>query len=309
MLPPVDPSVLQRNPNFEVLYKDLCTRKLNPDGSTRDAKKQRIHDEIRRDLQSSLLTTHQTTTLLKTLTTLPQKSPTLPPSLHAPIDLITAHLHLTTHLPQSDHTMLSGDISTFHANMDIIASATSTQLTTIATLLCKIADPMAPPDIDTLRLRASKLRDAATLQGPRDLGDEKVRLANLVYQVLALHRDVLTTSISILEQTQHGSLARHTKAKAEALHVRATVLGLQAKLHTHTHPPPAAFLAALKNFKASQGSSEVRLKDREGLARRTLELYDRAGDKGMGDLAKRKEWILGEVARMEAEIGRLEKGN
>ena len=48
MLPPIDPAVLQRNPNFEILYKDLCTRKLNPNGSSRDTKKQRVHDEIRR---------------------------------------------------------------------------------------------------------------------------------------------------------------------------------------------------------------------------------------------------------------------
>ena len=48
MLPPIDPVVLQRNPNFEILYKDLCTRKLNPNGSSRDTKKQRVHDEIRR---------------------------------------------------------------------------------------------------------------------------------------------------------------------------------------------------------------------------------------------------------------------
>jgi hypothetical protein len=40
--------MLERNPNFDVLYKDLTTRKLNPDGSTRDTKKQRIHDEIKR---------------------------------------------------------------------------------------------------------------------------------------------------------------------------------------------------------------------------------------------------------------------
>jgi hypothetical protein len=48
MLPPVDPRVLERNPNFDVLYKDLTTRKLNLNGSTRDTKKQRMHDEIRR---------------------------------------------------------------------------------------------------------------------------------------------------------------------------------------------------------------------------------------------------------------------
>jgi hypothetical protein len=48
MLPPIDPHVLERNPNFDVLYKDLISRKLNPDGSTRDTKKQRMHDEIRK---------------------------------------------------------------------------------------------------------------------------------------------------------------------------------------------------------------------------------------------------------------------
>jgi hypothetical protein len=48
MLPPVDPAVLERNPNFEVLYTDLCTRKLNPDASSRDTRKQRAGDEMRR---------------------------------------------------------------------------------------------------------------------------------------------------------------------------------------------------------------------------------------------------------------------
>lgn len=47
MLPPIDSTTLERNPNFDVLYKDLCARKLNPDGSTRDTKKQRMHGEIR----------------------------------------------------------------------------------------------------------------------------------------------------------------------------------------------------------------------------------------------------------------------
>ena len=53
MLPPIDPVVLQRNPNFEILYKDLCTRKLNPNSSSRDTKKQRVHDEIRKVRVSS----------------------------------------------------------------------------------------------------------------------------------------------------------------------------------------------------------------------------------------------------------------
>lgn len=34
MLPPVDATTLSTNPRFETLYRDLCTNKLNPDGSS-----------------------------------------------------------------------------------------------------------------------------------------------------------------------------------------------------------------------------------------------------------------------------------
>lgn len=40
MLPPVDATVLSNNPKFHALYDDLCTGKLNPDGTSKilDAK-------------------------------------------------------------------------------------------------------------------------------------------------------------------------------------------------------------------------------------------------------------------------------
>lgn len=39
MLPPVDPAIRADNPQFDTLYRDLCERKLNPNGTTRlDAK-------------------------------------------------------------------------------------------------------------------------------------------------------------------------------------------------------------------------------------------------------------------------------
>ena len=48
MLPPIDPSTLEQNPGFKALYKDLSTRRLNPDGSSKDLKKQRAQDEARK---------------------------------------------------------------------------------------------------------------------------------------------------------------------------------------------------------------------------------------------------------------------
>jgi hypothetical protein len=196
----------------------------------------------------------------------------------------------------------------FHTHMDTIAIALSTHLTTTASLLCTIANPTNPPEIADLPSHAGSLLQEATLHLPSELAEAKIQLANTSHTLLSLHLTLLSTSIRILEQTQHGSLARSNKSKAELLHARATVLGLQARIHTHMHPPPAAFVAALKNFKASQGTTETKLKDREGLARRTLELYARAGGKGMTDLAKRKEYLVDEMGRMEGEILGLKEG-
>lgn len=83
---------------------------------------------------------------------------------------------------------------------------------------------------------------------------------------------------------------------------------MQAKIHTYSHPPPAEFVDALRQFKKSQGSGEKALRDREALARRELELYEHAGEKGMKELARRKEWILAEVQRVEEVVRKLERG-
>jgi hypothetical protein len=53
MLPPVDESVLQSNPEFSVLYSKLANDILNPDGSTRKdpaAEERRSVTEVRRDI-------------------------------------------------------------------------------------------------------------------------------------------------------------------------------------------------------------------------------------------------------------------
>ncbi|KAF2005099.1 hypothetical protein P154DRAFT_551557 [Amniculicola lignicola CBS 123094] len=306
MLPPVDPAIFQQNPNFEILYKDLCTRKINTDGSTRDTKKQRIHDEIRRNLTTSR--THLSTSqiLLRTLSDLPSRAATLPPDLHSVIELVTAQLN--GHVPPSDRPILAGDIEYFLSAIAPISIALSTQLTLLASHICKIADPIKRPNVEDLLHKAEELHRASNVDLPNDLAEEKVSLANTAYRVLDVHRQVLETAIRILEQTMHGSLARSAKAKAEYLHARASLVGVQARLHTLTHPPPSEFLAALKNYKASQGSTEAALKDREALARTALDLYEKAGEKAIQDIAKRAEYLRKEIERMNEEVEKLERG-
>jgi hypothetical protein len=174
-------------------------------------------------------------------------------------------------------------------------------------MLCKIADPSDVPSISGLNTRASKLQDQATQGLPQELQDAHLHLINSASTLLTTHRALLQTSIQILEQTQHGALARHTKSSADLLHTKATLLGLQAKIHTFSHPPPAEFVAALKEFKKSQGNGERALRDREGLARSELRMYEKAGEKGMRDLAGRKEYLAKELVRTEQEIEKLER--
>ncbi|CAO2650858.1 Nn.00g091550.m01.CDS01 [Neocucurbitaria sp. VM-36] len=309
MLPPVDPVVLQRNPNFEVLYKDLCSRKLNPDGSTRDTKKQRIHDEIRKSLSTSRAAFLSSQLLINTLSDLPSKAANLPPELHSVIEIVIAQLR--GHVSSSDREILSADISLFLDSISTISSALSIQLSTIATLLSTIAaeplhrnTPTLSPS--SLSHNAASIQDAATHHLPQNLAEARMDLANTASTLLSTHLSLLTLSISILEQTQHGSLSRHTRSSAEYLHARATVLDLQAKLHTINHAPPNQFLAALKVFKRGQGSGERALKDREGIARRELDVYEKAGGKGLRDLAGRKRALEREIERVEVEVGKLE---
>ncbi|KAF2658443.1 hypothetical protein K491DRAFT_269548 [Lophiostoma macrostomum CBS 122681] len=308
MLPPVDPSVLQRNQSFEILYKDLCTRKLNPDGSTRDTKKQRIHDETRRNLTASLTTLYQTEILLATLSTLPSKSHSseLPPDLHATIELTTALLR--NQVAESDREILDPDISDFLSSMSTISTALSTQLTTTASHLCTISNPLSPPGIADLPTQAEELKDAATQALPAEIAQQRFNLANLAYEVLSMHRQVLESSIQILEQTMHGSVARHTKTKAELLHSKATLLGLQARIQTLTNPPPAQFVTALRGLKASQASTSAALRDRQVMAKRALELYEKAGEKAMQDIARRAGYLRDEIQRTEGEVRGLEHG-
>jgi hypothetical protein len=197
----------------------------------------------------------------------------------------------------------------FLDNIDIIASAISTQLETITQHLCTIASPLSPPGPATLPTTAEDLISSATITLPQELAAARTELTNHLTALLSLHKQVLETSIRILEQTQHGVLSRHTKARAELLHSRATLLGLQAKCYTFGHPPPAEFVAALKEFRKSQGAGERGLRDREALARQSLALYESAGEKGIRELAKRKVYLATETRRMEREIGKLERGN
>lgn len=54
MLPPVDPEILSANPQFDALYRDLCSNKVEEDGTTKiDAKAQKERDAFKEDLRKA----------------------------------------------------------------------------------------------------------------------------------------------------------------------------------------------------------------------------------------------------------------
>lgn len=47
MLPPIEPEIATANPKFDALYRDLCSNKLNVDGSTKvDVNAQKERDVL-----------------------------------------------------------------------------------------------------------------------------------------------------------------------------------------------------------------------------------------------------------------------
>lgn len=278
---------------------------MNPDGSTRDTKKQRVHDEIRRSYHTARTNLHSTQILIDTLSTLPSHITDLSSELHTAIDITVAQL--SGKILDSDRDILATDISLLLSNIPTISDALSTYLSVTAQYLCTIAHPTNAPSPGELEKTAKNLQDLATYTLPAELQTARIGLVNTLSTTLSTHLALLKTGIRILEQTQQGTLARQTRTSAELLHSRSTLLGLQAKLHLLAHPPPDEFVAALKQFKKTQDSGGKALRDREQLAKRELELYRRAGEKGMKDLAKRKAWVVGEMERIEGEIGRLER--
>lgn len=88
MLPPIEQSVLQNNPEFAVLYNTLTTNVLNPNGSTKNdpaARERKAVREVRKrkrdaiSIYTGLLEDSWLTTLLGSKTTPNKDSETPPP--------------------------------------------------------------------------------------------------------------------------------------------------------------------------------------------------------------------------------------
>src|SRR5215469_1173011 len=126
MLPPIHSSILDRNPRFKVLYKDLSTSRLNPDASTRLIKQQRAQGEIEKKLQSIRRETIQFTILQQTLESIASRFANLPDEVRE--SCLIAAAQARGKLSGGELEILRDDLRIFRENLKTIATAMSEQL-------------------------------------------------------------------------------------------------------------------------------------------------------------------------------------
>ncbi|KAH6848413.1 hypothetical protein B0I37DRAFT_446494 [Chaetomium sp. MPI-CAGE-AT-0009] len=254
MLPPVDKTVLQSNPEFASLYSKLTNSVLNPDGSTKNgpgtkerkavteelneyrlraAKQHLLVDAISNANPQSLQITHAPAAPSLTRRPRPQQQATastpteLPPALLDLLILLPPLLNAQSELtPESTALLLSSPpLSDFPTHLPQLARLVSTTLHTSAVHLARAANPSTNPSyvhrsIPALPTYAASL---ASTVAERKAELTRARLAATT-ELTALLREqtaVLGQLLRALE-AKHGPIAR-------ALEFRATEAALTAQ--------------------------------------------------------------------------------
>ncbi|KAH0544789.1 hypothetical protein FGG08_001018 [Glutinoglossum americanum] len=312
MLPPVDPSILHNNPQFEQIYTHLTTNLLNPDGSTKVKPSQKAQEHaLRENLRAAQEQAAQSQLLRKSLGQLsPRAAEGLPDELLEVVDLVAAGLN--GRLAPEEREMLADDVEYFLGHLRPIGNALSTHLLNSATQLAGIVYPEEsnPRTLQTLTptlpTHISTLRQ--TLLAQQDtLATNHLSLATTSCTVLSTHRTLLETIIRILEQTKHGSVARGARSHAEHLSIVAESMEAKLKILEREalrqiYTPEVQ--SALGNYGEHLRDTRRRLREREGRAEEEVERYEECGG-DMKVLVARYGGLLREVEGVRGDIRRL----
>lgn len=140
-----------------------------------------------------------------------------------------------------------------------------------------------------------------------ELAAARLDVNHEITQVNDLYKQILASSIRLLEQTIHGSVSRASKAKAEYLAIVAE--GMAKKLGIHHQQLLSQLYSGDLQEELQERSTEMVREERSAKrkceeANEKLEQY-RAG-RGMEGMADEYAAILRETARVREEIARLE---
>ncbi|KAI9839579.1 MAG: hypothetical protein M1819_002205 [Sarea resinae] len=310
MLPPVDPAVLAKNPQFEKLYKQLISSKLNPDGSTKGSSAQESRDAIKEEMKNAeeeAAKCHIIRTSLKAITV---RADELPNELLDVIEIVATQLNSS--LSAEERELLEEDVEYFLDHLHAVGKTLSSHISELSLQVAKVAHPEETKP-QMLAVAAKNLpgeilaRRQAIIEKQDSVVTQRIELVNLATKVLAAHRELQETTIRVLEQTKHGSVSRAAKARAE--HLAVVAEGMDAKLRltkqdalNSIYTPPVR--SALKNYLVHLQDSESRLEQRRAAAERELQRYEAAGD-DMDEITARYATFLKEMEEVAADIKRL----
>ncbi|TKA75433.1 hypothetical protein B0A55_04880 [Friedmanniomyces simplex] len=298
MLPPVESNVLVANPKFEALYHNLCANKLDENGPTKlDVKAQKEREALQEKLYRTRLDGARRDVIRANLQDLAYRDDALPDDLRELVALAAAVLG--GEISDEDKELVNGELERLSVN----TSHLHREVGTLGQLLGTdrhLSFNNIPTAIQQLKTKTTTSRS--------QLSHSRLALAQNTQHLHELHRQVLETSIRVLEQTIHGSVARGTKAKAD---YQATVaegmskkLSLQhAQLLQQVYSPGMQEALRARADSMQRESAVLRTKIRD--AEHRLDEY-RSSREVQGMVKKYAE-IVRESEKVKEEIVRLEK--
>lgn len=191
-------------------------------------------------------------------------------------------------------------------NPSPVAAAIERRLNRNASTLSRIISPDTRLSLSDATTALSQARTSVE-QSRETIAQARLQLATETYALHDLYRQVLATSIRLLEQTIHGSVARGTKAKAEYLALVAE--GMAKKLGVQHGQLLAQVYSEDVQDTLKQRSGDARVEER-AVRRKIDEAEDRLAQyragRGMEGMASEYAEILREMEKVKAEIARLE---
>ncbi|KAF1808227.1 hypothetical protein P152DRAFT_485593 [Eremomyces bilateralis CBS 781.70] len=297
MLPPVDPHVLEQNPHFGALYKDLTTTKLNQDGTTINHKDEARQAEIRSQLFEIRERLARTRILREALLSFASKSSDLPDELQEVIVLLLSESENEIRIQAEE--LLRDDKQYFLENIDLI---TSTLTTHLATLVPPIAALLSPEDPSIQTLTTLPPPSTHPIPHPTSLPPTTLPLATHTTALQTAHTTLFPALITHLERTIHGQSARHARAEAEHLGCVARAMELKARV-LEGGRGDAEVEEALKAYERHLGRVERGLGGRVEALKGELGGYE---GKGMNGVVERYVEVVREVEEVRREVEELE---
>ncbi|KAI5197513.1 hypothetical protein E4T39_07264 [Aureobasidium subglaciale] len=309
MLPQPDAKVLRTNPQFAALWKDLTTNKMERNGVSKEVAANKETVKMRETLKNKRVELAEKEILGDAVrhVAFGEEGGNLTGELRETVRIVSAQLD--GKLSPQDKDIVQVEVEEFIYNIDTIRAAVESHMEQNMVLLCQVLDPTKQqPDPSTLPSQVQALQ-ANVEEAKWQLGIKRIELASTLTQLLKTNAQLLQTSIRILEQVVHGSVGRHTRARAE--HLATVAQGLEKRLLVARKTIAGQVydgraeeqLRSKKDELDSQGAGlRRRLRDRE----QWLERLE--GVAGLREAVTEMDRIKGEISRVKEEVGRLERG-